>query len=398
MRKAFPYLYSIFILSQFMIGQLYLPGLPLNILQISTILMLALCFMLDRKIPRDRYIVLYFLFLFFYFLSSVFTGYTDTLFDNVLPQMLISFTIFWATKILVQRYDTLLPLVIPASVAGVVDSVVTIFQAIGKPILSPLVVILMQNPEAMDIASDGTLGVSISGLFMNPVFNGHALLFCFVCSLFGLQGRYKLARLVFPIIIFAGLFFCQQRSAFYLSVLTILIVGWRIMQSNPKIKVLIVVLSLLVAFYLFPHVEAFILESGSRIMDVSMTGREEIWQAASNFLSDHILIGGFDKFVHQYGRFPHNLFLSAYLAGGLIGGTILMLLISMLLFSAIKSYFRNQKQNISLLVSACLISVLIADSLTHNTGLVEADFSTFLAMSLCYYYNDNNPYKLFRTI
>lgn len=394
MRRLFPYLYSLFILSQFMIGQLYLPGLPLNILQITTLLMLALCFMIDRKIPLNKYIMLYLVFLFFYFLSSVFTGYTDTFFGNVLPQILISYTVFWSTKILVQRYDTLKPLVIPACVAGVIDSVVTIFQAVGKPILSPLVVILMQNPEAMDVASDGTLGVSISGLFMNPVFNGHALLFCFVCSLFALQGRYKLARLVFPIIIFAGLFFCQQRSAFYLSVLVILIVGWRTMQNNPRIKVLMVVLSLFVVFYLFPRLEAFMLESGSRIMDVSMTGREEIWQAASSFLSDHILIGGFDKFVHQYGRFPHNLFLSAYLAGGLIGGTILMLLICMLLFSAIKSCFRNKNQNISLLVSACLISVLIADSLTHNTGLVEADFSTFLAMSLCYYYNATNPSKL----
>lgn len=394
MRKAFPYLYSLFILSQYMIGQLFLPGIPLNILQITTLLMLSFCILIDRKLPHDKYIVLYVVFLIFYMLSSMLTGYTETLFGSVFPQVIISFTAFWATKILVQKYDSIAPLVVPAILVGVVDSVVTISQAVGDPIVSPIIVMLMQDPEAFDIASNGMLGISVSGLYANPVFNGHNLLFCFVSSLFVLRGRHKLVGFASSIIILTGLFFCQQRSAFYLSVLVLLVIGWKMMQNNLKTKLLIIFSTVIVVFYLLPHIESYVIDSGSRLMDVSMTSRDDIWEASINFLSDHILIGGFDKFVQGYGRFPHNLILSAFLAGGLIGGVVLMVLIFILLLTAYRSLKYYNKGNISLYVSACLLTVLIADSLTHNTGFVEADFSTLLAMSLCCYYNERNPQKV----
>lgn len=398
MRRVFPYLYFLFILSQYMIGQLYLPGIPLNIMQITTLLMLSFCILIDRKLPHDKYIVLYVLFLLFYMLSSMLTGYTDTLFGSVFPQVMISFTAFWATKILVQRYDTILPLVIPAILAGVVDSVVTISQAVGKPMISPFIVMLMQNPEALDISSNGMLGVSVSGLFLNPVFNGHNLLFCFVCSLFVLQGKYKLIGWLSSITILTGLFFCQQRSAFYLSIIVLMIIGWQLMRNSLKSKLVVMFLLFTIIFYFLPHIESYVIDSGSRLMDTSMTSRDDIWSAAINFISDHILVGGFDKFVLEYGRYPHNLILSAFLAGGLIGGGILITLIIMLFLAAIKSLRYYRGNNLSLYVSACLIAVLVADSLTHNTGLVEADFSTFLSMSLCCYYNEKSPQKLMRVL
>ena len=398
MNRIFPYLYSIFILSQYLIGQIYLPGLPFNILQITTILMLILCIMMEQRIPHDRCILIYFMFLLFYLLSAIITGYTETLLSSVLPQLLISFTAFWTTKILVQRYDTLLPLIIPVIIKGVLDSVVTISQAVGTPIVSPIIVMLMQNPEVLDVATHGMLGFSVSGLFINPVFNGHNLLFCFVCSLFLFQGRYKLVGLVISTIIFVGLFFCQQRSAFYLSVLVLVLMGWKLMQNNLKTKIFVLLISSLVIFYLLPYVESYAIDSGSRILDTDMTSRKAIWTTAAAFLSDHFFLGGFDMFVQHTGKYPHNLFFSAFLAGGLIGGSIMLFLICNLLIVALKSLKYYNKHNICILVSACLIISLIGDSLTHNTGLVEADFSTFLAMSLCYYYNERNPQKIFKTI
>lgn len=398
MKKIFPYIYGIFILSQFMMGQIYLPGLPLNLLQITTLLLLPLCLMIERKLPYDKYILMYFVFLLFYLISATFTGYTDTLFGSVLPQLLISFTAFWSTKILVQKYDSLLPLVIPLILAGLVDSIVTILQATGNPIVSPALLILMQDPEALDMVADGMLGQSISGLFLNPVFNGHALLFCFVCSLFIFQGRYKLLGVVFSTIIFAGLFFCQQRSAFYLSLLVLIYIGWKLMQNNLKSKIFVLLSLGVFVIFLLPLIESYAIESGSRITDTSMTGREEIWMNAANFLMQHLLFGGFDLFVKQTGQFPHNLFFSAFLAGGLIGGCVLMIMIFKLIFGSLKSMRYYNKHNMSILVSGCLIIVLIGDSLIHNTGLVEADFATFLSMSLCIYYNEKNPRKVFRVL
>lgn len=395
MKKIFPFIYCLFILSQFLIGQIYLPGFPLNILQISTLLLLTICIIEEQKLPHDRYIVLYFIFLIFYFVSAIFTGHMRSLF-GVLPQVLISFTAFWSTKILVQRYDTLLPLVFPVVFAGVVDAVVTILQATGNPIISPVILMLIQNPDSISFATDGMLGHSISGIFINPVINGHSLLFCFVCSLFMLQGRYRLLCFLLSLTILTGLFFCQQRSAFYLSIIALLIVGWKMMQNNVTNKFFLVFLSLIFIFFLLPFIESYVLESGSRLIDTSTTNREKIWSSAASYLSNHMLFGGFDAFVNETGKYPHNLFFSSFLAGGLFGGLIMMILVCRMLVGAMKSIKYYRSDNISLVISACLIFVLVLDSLTHNIGLVEADFATFLAMSLCFYYNETNPQKVFR--
>ena len=397
MKKVFPFIYSLFILSQFLIGQIYLPGFPLNILQISTLILLAICIIWEQKLPHDRYIVLYFIFLVFYLISAIFTGHMSSLF-RTLPQVLISFTAFWSTKILVQRYDTLLPLVFPVVFAGVVDAVVTILQATGNPIISPVILMLIQNPDSISFATDGMLGHSISGIFINPVFNGHSLLFCFVCSLFMLQGRYKLLGFLLSLTILTGLFFCQQRSAFYLSIIALLIVGWKMMQNNVKTKVLLILSSLVFIFFLLPYIEYYVTDSGSRLIDTNVTSRREIWSSAAMFLSKHIFWGGFDMFVNETGKYPHNLFFSSFLAGGLFGGLIMMILVCRILYGAVKSLKYFNGYNISLLVSVCLIVTLVTDSFTHNIGLVEADFSTFLAMSICCYYNEKNPQKVFRVL
>jgi len=395
-KHLFPYVYGLFILAQFMIGQIYIPGLPINILQISTLLTLSFCFVIEHKIPNDKYMIMYFVFLFFYFISAGLTGYPDRLIHILTSQLPISITIYWATKILIQKYNTLLPIAIPAIIAGVIDSIITISQAIGNPILSPIIVMLMQNTEATDLViQDGVLGISICGLFANPVFNGHALLFCFVSSLFAVQGRYKLPCLICSTIILTGLFFCQQRSAFYLSIFTLVFIGWKIMHNNSKTRIKVILSLLFILLYILPYIESYALETNSRIIDTNMTGRDTIWKYASDFIQNNLLLGGYDLFVQQTGKYPHNIFFSAFLAGGLIGGFILLLMISNLFIGALKSLRYYNNTNTSLLVSTCLVITLIGDSFSHNTGWVEIDFASFLATSLCLYYNEKNPQKRF---
>ena len=148
--------------------------------------------------------------------------------------------------------------------------------------------------------------------------------------------------------------------------------------------------------FLLPYIESYVIDSGSRLINTDTTNRKEIWMSAASFLSDHILLGGFDLFVQETGKYPHNLFFSSFLAGGLFGGLIMIILVCRMLVGAMKSIKYYRSDNISLVISACLIFVLVLDSLTHNIGLVEADFATFLAMSLCFYYNETNPQKVFR--
>lgn len=395
MSRIFPYLYGLFILSEFLIGQIKIPGSPLNILQITTIVMFSVCFVIDKKLLSNKYLVMYFIFLFFYFISATITGFTDDFFKLCFSSLLISYTVYWATKILVTNYSTLLPLIVPAVIAGVSDSIATITQALGIPINSPLFVLLMQNTEATNVVvnTGDVLGTAVCGFFLNPVLNGHALLFFYLCSLFAIRKVWYVAGIACATIILVGLFFCQQRSAFYLAVIITYFLFYKVMQSSVKTKFIVFFVSIVSFSYLLPLIEEYTLSTGSRIMHTDSSNRDVIWSQCIDFISENLMIGGYELFWTRSGYYPHNLILSSLLAGGLLGGGVAIWLVFSMVINSIKSFKYYDKSNPSLLISGCMLWVILADSFTHNTGIVEADFATLLSMSLCYYYNIQSPYK-----
>lgn len=391
MAKIFPYLYFVLILSVYLIGQLEIPGLPFNVLQTITLATLFSCILIDKKILWDKNVGIYFAFLVFYFLSSVLSGDGLSYIKFITSTIIISYAGYWGTKVLLSESHSLTPLILSLTIIGILDVIVTIAQALGLPIATSLVFLLQNQDNMQVVVNTGyELGSAVSGFFLNPVFNGHALLFCFVISLLLLKSRFKLIGITSAICILGGLFYCQQRSAFFLCLLVVVFLSLKYMRNNAKLKILIIFVTLVAIFYVVPKLVDYVDDTGSRILDTSSTHRDVIWKAALGYLSDNLIFGGFFDFCRITGYYPHNFILSSFLCGGLVGGFALLYLIFSKVKQAISNYVTLSNSNYSALIASFLFIALTADSFLHNTGMADGDFAVFVALALLTYSSELN--------
>lgn len=381
MTKIFPIIYCFLIVSFFLIGQLSFMGTSLNYNTVSTIVTFACCCTFEK--PKiDRWMSLYLVFIAFYTLSALVTGGFDVLFHKLYSTLLISYTGYWATTIMVRHYGTLKPLVYTILLVGIIDATVTAFQALGIPLHNPLLDSIIEDTDQEDYLAihDNIMGFAISGLYYNPVFNGHNLLFFLLVSLLTQYEKLDMKTIIFPLIIWGGLFFCQQRGAFFAGSVSLIYIIYQRMLNNSKYKfVTVIFLSVLLVVGL-NFIWKFVTASGSRLIETSSTGRDETWSLAIDFISSNILLGGYYLFAKTTHEYSHNLILSAYIAGGIIGGTVLMKLVCQQLCFAYKKIRENGY--VLFIIISIMYAALIFDSMLHNTGLVEMDFSTFVAWAL----------------
>lgn len=380
MKIFFSLLYIFSIVSYFLIGQLRVPGLPINLNILSTILLFFACVVIEK--PKfDKWMVVYLVFLLFYVFSALVTGFLGVFVHRLYSMFFISFVIYWATCILTRRFGTLSPMIYPVLVVGAIDVFVTVSQANGYSIANPFLTMVIADIEqdAILAAHGYELGYAVSGLYYSPVLNGHFLLFFFLVTLLLQYDKFRMSALLFSIVLFVGIFYCQQRSAFFFSVFAFVAVFYYKLK-NSRYRLLLLVAFVIIVFVAYGYISNYIVSSGSRLSQTTGTGRELIWSAAIDFIYHHPFFGGYDLCVNKYGFFPHNLVLSSFIAGGLIGGTILLVMIGSQFLYIIRQ-IRLKKEFIYLILGIIYLCI-IGDSMFHNTGLVEMDYSTFIAWGL----------------
>lgn len=381
----FKWLYTVLIADIFLIGQIPVFG-GINLLQITIILMLLVCYSIEKKILFDKWLKWYLCFVVFYFISAVFTGYESGFFRFLSSQLVGCYTLYYCTYVLLKQKVSLNYLLYPLVVIGIIDSIVTICQAYGFPIQNPLLKYFVIDIEQEDLLSSNQnlLGLSISGLYSNPVYNGHYLLVFCISSLFLLFSNKKKIQFIGIIsstFILIGLFFCQQRSGFFISLTTWLFLIYRYISKKIRNQFLTIIVLSIGFLYTISHLMGFLESSDSRLISESDSGREMLLMGSIDYYLQHPILGGYAACVHLLGRPSHNLFVSAFLAGGLLGGTTLICFIIKLIVIALKQVTRN---NIISPISLLFIG-LVADSLFHNTGFVEGEPATFLALVLLVY-------------
>lgn len=381
----FKWLYTVLIADIFLIGQIPVFG-GINLLQITIILMLLVCYYIEKKILFDKWLKWYLCFVVFYFISAVFTGYESGFFRFLSSQLVGCYTLYYCTYVLLKQKVSLNYLLYPLVIIGIIDSIVTICQAYGFPIQNPLLKYFVIDIEQEDLLSSNQnlLGLSISGLYSNPVYNGHYLLVFCISSLFLLFSNKKKIQFIGIIsstFILIGLFFCQQRSGFFISLTTWLFLIYRYISKKIRNQFLTIIVLSIGFLYTISHLMGFLESSDSRLISESDSGREMLLMGSIDYYLQHPILGGYAACVHLLGRPSHNLFVSAFLAGGLLGGTTLICFIIKLIVIALKQVTRN---NIISPISLLFIG-LVADSLFHNTGFVEGEPATFLALVLLVY-------------
>lgn len=385
MISIFKYLYSLLIVCIFLIGQIPLLG-GINLLQITIVLTLLICLLLERKLIFDNWLRWYSVFVFFFFLSSVYTGYESGFRRFLSSQMICSYTIYYATYVLLRRNISVNYLVLPLILIGCLDSLMTICQAYGIPIHNPLLNYLEIDSEQEELLASNAnlLGLSISGLYANPVFNGHYLLvFCLssLFCIFSVDKKSQFLGLASSTFILIGLFFCQQRGAFFISVIAWFYIIYKYVSAKINNKVLTFILLALAGVYIVSSLIGFLEFSDSRLISDSDSGREMLLRKSIEYYLLHPFIGGYYECMHLIGRPSHNFFVSAFLAGGLLGG---ITLVSMVLRLIVMTIRQIGKYDVISPISIFLLG-LVSDSMVHNTGLVEGDSATFLALSLFIY-------------
>ena len=390
----FLFAYSFLIVSYFLVGNMTLGGLSL--IMISELLTIMACVLIDWKIVLDKYLLLYVIFLFIRLLSESYYGYTSEFFEDLRRYLPAAFVLCWSSAVFTKHFNGYyyLFLVVPLIFAGVLNSFVTYCQAngiFGTEFLKEALRTTNEEEMSYILRRGDRFGLAVSGIYPTALQNGHRSLFMLV-SMFLLRRNKVLSILTIIIaaIILVGLFFCQERSALFFG---LIFVAFLIMVSlykngHRKLLVAIFVMSALI----IPSVITYLVSLDTRVTDVNLDSRENLWDYSIVYIGDHFILGSYYQYFQFMHLPPHNMILSAFVAGGLIGGGLLMLLLAMQLKSMSRLLKRDRSNDT--LVIMCIYLSMIGDSLFHNVGLVEINPATLFGWGLVLGLLKRNKYEV----
>ena len=84
-------------------------------------------------------------------------------------------------------------------------------------------------------------------------------------------------------------------------------------------------------------------------------------------------------------NYPHNLIFNAFIFGGWFGGMALLYVIYFQLKECIHT-FKNRNANPINIILASTVCAMIANGITHNQSIVNAEIVTWMVWG-AYYYN-----------
>ena len=390
----FLFAYSFLILSYFLVGNMTLGGVSL--IMISELLTIMTCLLIDWKIVLDRYLLLYVIFLFIRLFSESYYGYSEDLFEDLKRYLPAAFVLCWSSAVFTKHFNGYyyLFLVVPLIFAGVLNSFVTYCQAngiLGAEFLKEALNTTNEEEMSYILRRGDRFGLAVSGVYSTALQNGHRSLFMLV-AMFLLRRNNVLSILTIVIaaIILVGLFLCQERSALFFGLIfvALMIMASLYINGHKKWLVTIFVMSVLI----IPSVIAYLVSLDTRVTDVNLDNRSDLWEYSIMYISDHIIMGSYYQYIQVMHKPPHNLFLSAFVAGGLIGGGYLILFLALQLRSMYRLLKRDRSNDT--LVIMCIYLSMVGDSLFHNLGLVEFNPATLLGWGLVLGLLKRNKYEV----
>lgn len=423
---SFKGLYVAFVIAVVFYGQVRMM-FGLTPRHIAIVVMFIACARQGISFPLGRIMKAYLLFVFTFVVSATLTGY--------LSQLLITYYIaactgYWATKILVIKYNDAKLLLNTIIILGVINAVVTIGQMVGLPFTDQLVSSFhLKLPEkyldklSREGGEDMALMLTRPGLFNSAVYNGYFLMTTGVASLLLLVRKLQLKRLVPWIIIVVGCICVQERGPIIILGVLSAFAFYKILIVK-KLKYFFLMTLFGLALYLLSGLVSSTMlqanqdDGGSRVvammyedddeqgagyyssmlresrfaeLGLEDTGRSDIYEQTTDYLMDHPFIGGYHRLVHMYNMAPHNLFLNAFIYGGIVGGVAILFI----LFWQVKPLWRVLRRKIVRTNPVCFFAGLAyvaftLNSLAHNKSIVTGD--EFLWMLWAGFYFEYRKY------
>jgi len=392
---------------------------------IAMVVMLIACMRQGVPFPMGRIMKTYFVFVFTFLVSATVTGYLD----KVLITYYIAACVgYWATKIMITKYKDGKLLLKTIIVLGVLDAIVTIGQTFGLHFADQLVSFFHVTLSEKYIDSleakggeDAMLLLTRPGLFANSVYNGYFLMTAGITSLILLTHTFRLRRLIPWVIIFLGCICVQERGPIIiLTVLSAFAFFKTLFIKRNAYIFLMIVFVLLVHFITgslssllsvgntdsggrrssyvtyddndesesdnWSNISRFTKESRFAEKGLDTSDRDVIYSQTIDYLMDYPLIGGLHRLRAKYGIYPHNLFLNAFIYGGIVGGVAILLIF----FWQIKPLWKVLRRKIADTNPVCFFAGLAylantLNSLTHNRSIVTGDEVIWMLWGLFYF-------------
>lgn len=210
------------------------------------------------------------------------------------------------------------------------------------------------------------------GIFPSQVYNGCIVGSLSVIALYKLYSArtwlYKLFYVLLLLIIIYSMVVIQQRMAFFLFIIAFA----TILYTKDKLLIISVVI-LLLLIYLLTGLE-FGEEQLGRLVDMEDKNRQHLYSEGFDYIFSHLWVGGRQEFRAINRLSVHNVFLNAFMYGGIFGAAMIITIYMRMCVYSIKLIIKSLKVGINesvILAYALLIYNII--SLTHNNSLLTGD-------------------------
>lgn len=388
--------YFLFLISVLVLNSVHVG--PFSVRVYFTLVMFLYLVWNKNKLTLNRnyniYVYLFLLFVFFKGIALLINGeFIEYNFvKNFLAYEFVAIVIFYATIYFTRSERGIILTLLTLSLILLTTSVVTILQYNNSPIgwmIGQFFGELSEDVEMMAISStDEMVGFSITTGILRTAY-GNAMFVSSIGTLafgFAYVASNRCAKLLYLLCGLLGLVACfmtQQRSAFYIMLLSFFLIFYLAKDIKPLIIFLVVFifLSSFVDLSVIFNEEMMgrLVFSDNLLKDNS---RAILTQNAISFLGEHLFAGGPMEYFSLNGMPAHNFFLNAFIYGGLIGGLILVVMFFKILFLAMSRIFKTKnKVSIS---SVCFIALsgFLGQGLFHNESLVFSATLIFILLPL----------------
>lgn len=376
---SFKICYILFFISALLLGAVMVG--PLSVRNIATVMMFVVCLKYGA-VQIDKYFRVYLIFIAFYVISCMFSGYLQDALTKCVAYYFVCFVGYQATKLLIKKYDGLNWLAYSLLLIGVLDATLTLMQSIGVP----FAFVPFESIRPKDI-SDGLLsyydrtgsmsGVVLPGL-VGGVHNGYLLSALCALGFYRIRGKFSAINYILIGIFFMAVIAVQERSGILVGITLIIYIFMR--GAGSKNKYITIIIFTIVCICAYPMISDMLFHENSRFTDLSFENdvRSDFLSYVQTYMSSNPM-GGIYDYEKIYGFPPHNLFLNALVYAGILGFPFFLALFFMQMRVIIPiALKRMTTANSPLIIFALMYVADTTNSLVHNSSLITGSLTLWI--------------------
>ena len=185
-------------------------------------------------------------------------------------------------------------------------------------------------------------------------------------------------------------FLTQERSPFLIAFFVVGVGLYKMLVGrNKKYKPVLFIIFAVFIVWLIPYLYDVILTGDNRFskkIEVE-DARISIYNNAMSFIFKNPVFGGINYYFALGIKAPHNLFLNAYIYGGILGFSVLMTLIYKQCKLCVSEVLKRiTYDNTIYIVFGLAYLAYTANGMLHNSSLATGDFMVWLLWGGFYFY------------